>query len=166
MAQPGEPERVAYLPPRAARARKLILRGQLGLPWVLAALAAAAVILVAGTAFLVRSGRPVEPWVRVGPAAAHQPGTVTQAPGPEGRVLVIDRRGTVRAFLVQPAPCEVRAAGDGFARACTGERWDPSGRPSKPGPALERVPAQLSHGDLYVRLDEEARRSRGSPPAG
>src|SRR6266508_1692949 len=30
-------QRTAYLPPRAAKARKLILRSQLGVPWLLAA---------------------------------------------------------------------------------------------------------------------------------
>src|ERR1041384_6137648 len=48
-AVPEEPttQRTAYLPPRAGKARKLILRTQLGLPWMLAAIAFGVVILVA-----------------------------------------------------------------------------------------------------------------------
>ena len=68
----GEPtERPhAYLPPRAARARKLVLRRQLGVGWPAAAVGFALLILVAGGVLLARGGRPGAPWVRVGPLAA------------------------------------------------------------------------------------------------
>jgi hypothetical protein len=145
------PGRVAWLPPRAARARKLILRTRLGLPWILAALAFAALILVAGGVLLVRSGRPADPWVRLGPVAAFPAGQVSQAPAPDGRALVVDRRDAgLRVFLAEPGPCPVQAAGAGFARPCQGRRWDGEGRPAGAGPALRRVPVQLAHGDLYV----------------
>src|SRR5215218_7864277 len=74
--------RVAYLPPRAARARKLILRSQLGRGWILAAALFGLVILVAGVLFLARQGRPGPPWVRVAPVSALPAGAVTETAGP------------------------------------------------------------------------------------
>ena len=53
--------RVAYLPPRAARARKLILRSQLGRGWIVAAALFGLVILAAGVLFLTRDGHPGAP---------------------------------------------------------------------------------------------------------
>ena len=68
--------RVAYLPPRAARARKLILRSQLGRGWIVAAALFGVVILAAGALFLARQGRPGAPWARVAPASALPAGAV------------------------------------------------------------------------------------------
>jgi hypothetical protein len=151
--------KLAYLPPRAARARKLILRSQLGRGWILAAALFGVVILAAGGLFLLRGGRPGAPWVRVAPVEALPAGTVTQIAGPAGQVVVADRRdGQLRAFLTAPGPCPVRAAaGGGFARPCTGQHWDPDGAPTggsggggtAPAP-LRRVPAAVAAGDLYV----------------
>jgi hypothetical protein len=148
-------KRTAYLPPRAARARKLILRTQLGLPWVVAALAFAGLILLAGTFFLFQAGRPGTPWVRVGPAAAFQPTSVLQIRSPDGRLVVVDRRdGLLRTFQAPDGPCAVQGAGEaGFSRPCTGQSWDADGVSATPGGApLRRVPAQVARGDLYVDL--------------
>ena len=149
--------RVAYLPPRAARARKLILRSQLGRGWILAAALFGVVILAAGVLFLARQGRPGPPWVRVAPVSALPAGAVTETAGPAGRVVVVDRRGELRAFLAAPGSCPVRAAGSGFARPCAGQRWDAEGSPvselrdgQEAPPALRRVPAAVAGGDLYV----------------
>ena len=149
--------RVAYLPPRAARARKLILRSQLGRGWMVAAALFGLVILAAGALFLARGGRPGSPWVRVAPVSALPAGAVTEVPGPAGQVVVVDRRDGLRAFLTTPGPCPVEAAGDGFARPCAGQRWAPSGAPAAdPGDAgaaptpLRRVPASFADGALYV----------------
>jgi hypothetical protein len=163
--------RVAYLPPRAAKARKLILRSQLGRGWIIASAVFGILILVAGVLFLTRAGRPGPPWVRVAPLSAlpagaviEVPAPVNRRPGPEapgpaaGRMVVVDRRDDrLRAFLVPPGPCPVEAAGGGFARPCTGHRWDATGAPAAAstgggrGPApLRPVRAQFAHGDLYV----------------
>jgi hypothetical protein len=149
--------RVAYLPPRAARARKLILRSQLGRGWIVASAVFGVVILAAGVLFLTRAGHPGPPWVRVARLSALPAGTVTEVAGPAGQVVVVDRRDGLRAFLAPPAGCPVRPAGDGFARPCTGQRWDASGAPADgPGggqaaPApLRPVPASLDGGALYV----------------
>ena len=149
--------RIAYLPPRAARARKLILRSQLGRGWIVASALFGVVILGAGILFLARAGHPGPPWVRVAAVSALPAGTVTEVAGPAGRVVVVDRRdGGLRAFLTPSGPCPVRAAGAGFARPCTGRRWDADGSPAGgagPGqapPPLRPVPASLADGALWV----------------
>jgi hypothetical protein len=151
-------ERVAYLPPRAARARKLILRSQLGRGWIIASALFGIVILTAGALFLARQGRPGPPWVRVASVSALPAGAVTETAGSAGRVVVVvDRRGELRAFLAPPGSCPVRAAGSGFARPCAGQRWDAEGSPAselrdgqEAPPPLRRVPAAVAGGDLYV----------------
>jgi hypothetical protein len=153
-----EAPRTAYLPPRAARARKLILRTQLGLPWMLAAGLFAVVILVAGTLLLAQGGRPGPPWVRVAAAAALPQGSVVEVPAGAGRVVVVDRRGgLLQTFLAEPGPCPVTAAGTGLARPCQGRVWEADGTPARAGvPALHRVPARLAAGDLYVDVSAAA----------
>jgi len=152
--------RVAYLPPRAAKARKLILRSQLGRGWIVAAALFGVVILAAGALFLARQGRPGPPWAQVASASALPAGAVTETAGPPGtggQVVVVDRRGELRAFLAPPGSCPVRAAGSGFARPCAGQRWDAEGSPAselrdgqEAPPPLRRVPAVVAGGDLYV----------------
>jgi hypothetical protein len=148
--------RIAYLPPRAARARKLILRSQLGRGWIVASALFGVVILGAGILFLARAGHPGPPWVRVAAVSALPAGTVTEVAGPAGRVVVVDRRDGLRAFLTPAGPCPVRAAGAGFARPCTGQRWDADGSPAggagpgQPAPPLRPVPASLADGALWV----------------
>ncbi len=164
-------QRSAYLPPRAAKARKLILRSQLGLPWLLAAALFGLVILVAGVLFLVKGGRPGAPWERVGPVASFADGAVTQAPYRAGEALVVDRRGgTLRAFLVAHGSCPVVGASDGFARPCTGQVWDSEGRPAPAPratslpPPLRAVPVTVARGDLY--LNPPPTRPRGRQGGG
>jgi hypothetical protein len=151
--------RVAYLPPRAAKARKLILRSQLGRGWIIASALFGVVILAAGVLFLARAGRPGPPWVRVAPLSSLPAGAVTEVPGPSGQVVVVDRRGgELRALLAAPGPCPVQPAdGGGFTRPCTGQRWEATGRPAGGSggqatapAALRRVPAAAAGGGLYV----------------
>jgi hypothetical protein len=151
-------ERVAYLPPKAARARKLILRSQLGLPWMLTAALFGALILIAGTVFLVKGGRPGAPWVKLGSLQRFPAGAVSQAPAPDGQVVVVDRReGTVAAFAAAPGACPVVAAGDGFARPCAGQAWDragraidPAGRGGAAAADMRPLAVQVARGELYV----------------
>jgi hypothetical protein len=149
--------RIAYLPPRAARARKLILRSQLGRGWIVASALFGVVILAAGILFLVRAGHPGPPWVRVAPLSGLPAEAVTQVADPPGQVVVVDRRGGLRAFLAPAGPCPVVAAGSGFARTCAGQRWDAAGAPAsgrrdgeEAPPPLRRVPASVAGGALYV----------------
>jgi hypothetical protein len=149
--------KLAYLPPRAAKARKLILRSQLGRGWIVASALFGLVILAAGALFLAGQGRPGPPWVRVAAVSALPAGAVTETPGPPGQVVVVDRRGGLRAFLAPPGACPIRGAGSGFARPCAGQRWDASGSPAselrdgqEAPPPLRQVPAAVAAGDLYV----------------
>ena len=150
--------RVAYLPPRAARARKLILRSQLGRGWIVASALFGLVILAAGVLFLARGGTPGPPWVRVAALSSLPAGTVTEVAGPAGQVVVVDRRGgELRAFLAPRGSCPVRVAGSGFARPCDGQRWDAEGGPAsdlrdgeEAPPPLRRVPASFAADDLYL----------------
>jgi hypothetical protein len=70
---------------------------------------------------------------------------------------VVDRRGELRTFVGPPGPCPVVGAGSGFARPCTGQRWNADGSPAgdrRAGqdspPPLRPVPATLAGGDLYI----------------
>jgi hypothetical protein len=154
--QDPTPQRVAFLPPRAGKARKLILRSQLGLPWMLAAILFGLVILVAGTLFLVKGGCPGAPWQRVAPVTRFADGAVSQAPLRAGEVVVVDRRGTFRTFLAPTGSCPVVGTPTGFARPCVQQAWDQSGEPlgshglRTPPPRLRAVPATVAKGDLYV----------------
>ena len=113
------------------RARKLILRSQLGRGWIVASALFGLVILAAGVLFLTRDGHPGPPWVRVAALSSLPAGTVTEVAGPAGQVVVVDRRGgELRAFLAPPGSCPVRVAGSGFARPCDGQRWDAEGGPA------------------------------------
>jgi len=95
VAEPGFGPR-GYLPDRAARrARKIVLRAPLGLQWVVAALVAGAILVVAGLLVLGRAGSPPgPPWQPLGPVD-ELPATAS-APGTD--VLVVHVGGRVRAF--------------------------------------------------------------------
>ena len=160
------PERHAYLPPRAARARKLILRGQLGLGWIVGSVVFALVILVAGVLLLVQGGRPGAPWVQVASLEDLPPGSVRQVTLPGGRAVLLDRReGRVRAFAVPPGECAVTATPGGFARPCTGQRWGLDGAPQA-GAAqpLPRLRVLAARGGLYVDPSTPAAATPPTPP--
>src|SRR6266540_4268853 len=96
------------------------------LPWMLAAILFGLVILVAGTLFLVKGGRPGAPWQRVAPVTRFADGAVSQAPLRAGEVVVVDRRGTFRTFLAPTGSCPVVGTPTGFARPCVQQAWDQS----------------------------------------
>jgi len=95
-----------YLPPKAAkRARKIVLREQMGMGWPLAAAAAAVLVALAGVAyFLFVMRAPGPPYVDLG-AVEQVPATgsaeLTSAPA-GATALVVRSAGAVRAFAAQP----------------------------------------------------------------
>ena len=98
-----------YLPPKAAkRARKIVLREQMGFGWPLAAVAAAVLVAVAGGAYLYTSSRgPAEPFRALQPLTEVPAGGAATLPvagagDPGVRVLVVRAGGSVRAFLPEP----------------------------------------------------------------
>jgi hypothetical protein len=94
-----------YLPPKAAkRARKIILREQMGWGWPLAAVAAALVVVVAGVLFLRGFTRaPAAPFVAVGSVSDVPLGGAAVLTADEMPALVVRAGGTLRAFQAQHA---------------------------------------------------------------
>jgi hypothetical protein len=94
-----------YLPPKAAkRARKIILREQMGWGWPLAAVAAALVVVVAGLLFLRGFTRaPGEPFVAVASLTEVQPGEAAVLTAQEMPALIVRAGGALRAFAAQHA---------------------------------------------------------------
>lgn len=140
---PETGERFGYLPRKAAQ-RKIIVRRALGLPWVLGALAAAALIAVAGGVFFAsRPDRPPRPYVDVGALSAYPTGQVTPLPDGSGWV---DRRGGLVVWLTTADFCPA----DGGWQAGQ-ERWDATGRPAAgPGETLSVARSRAANGRLYV----------------
>jgi hypothetical protein len=140
---PETGERFGYLPRKAAQ-RKIIVRRALGLPWIVGALGAAALIAVAGAAFFAaRPDRPGRPFVDVGPLSAYPSGQVSALPDGTGWV---DRRSGLAVWLTTADFCPA----DGGWQA-GGERWDAAGRPAgTPSRGLSQALVRAANGRLYV----------------
>ncbi|MEO6714168.1 MAG: hypothetical protein ABIM89_12170 [Mycobacteriales bacterium] len=139
---PHTGERFGYLPRKAAR-RKIIIRRTLGVPWIVGALAAAALIAVAGVAFLLSDpGRPASRFEDAGALSAYPAGEVTALSSGVGWV---DRRAGVRVWLTTEPFCD----SDG-GWGLTGPRWDSSGRSTAAQGNLAYAETQLAGGRLFV----------------
>lgn len=96
-----------YLPRRAAqRARKIVLREQMGLGWPLAAIAAALLVGLVGAVFLLtRSEAPAPPFVPVGPVDVARPAGAVVVPDATGSdLLVVRAGGALRVFEAPGVP--------------------------------------------------------------
>ncbi len=142
---PVDPEtgqRYGYLPPRAAN-RKLIIRAQLGLPWVLAALSAAGLLAVAALVFLLsRPTRPGQPFEDLGALRLYPEQGVAPL---RDRTGWLDRRAGLAAVAGPLSFCPA----DGGWVGPTGERYDASGR-SDTGTGLTLWAARAASGHVYV----------------
>jgi hypothetical protein len=160
-----------YLPERAAkRARKIVLREQMGLQWPVAAGVAALLVLVAGGIFLVTGiGPPGAPFAavleieQVDPRGAEvlPAGEVrgTDLAPPAADLAVVRAGGGVRVFVV-PTPDVAFCEASGRLESPAGAVWNANGRLlGGPGASLTPVPAQVFDGVLYVDAA-----SRGTPP--
>lgn len=153
-----------YLPERASkRARKIVLRAPLGMQWVWAAIAAGAVVLVAGVLFLSRADdAPPAPFRSLGPVAEVENGEVRRVDGTP--VLLVTEGGRPRAFDV--------AGMDEVPRFCPASRrleapgrvWSLTGR-GLGTPSLQEFPTLVSDGELYVdpSTSERAAPAREEP---
>jgi hypothetical protein len=139
---PETGERYGYLPRRAA-SRKLIIRAQLGLPWVLAALGAAALLAVAGGVFLLsRPDRPPKPYADEGALATYP----EQAVAPlRDRSGWLDRRTGLAAVAGPVAFCPA----DGGWVGADGQRYDAQGR-TDTGTGLTLWAVRAASGHVYV----------------
>ena len=149
---PATGERYGYLPRKAAQ-RKLVIRAQLGLPWVLAAVAFAGVILVGGVALLLsRPDRPGPPYVDQWPLARYAEGDVTPLTDGSGW---LDRRSGLVAVA---GPVDHCPADGGWVDA-EGQRYDLLGRSSVGNPGLALLPVRAANGRVYVDPTRPARRT-------
>jgi hypothetical protein len=139
---PETGERYGYLPRRAAN-RKLIIRAQLGLPWLLAALAAAAVLAVAAAVFLLsRPTRPGKPFVDEGPLRAYPEQGVAPLRDRSGW---LDRRTGLAAVAGALSFCPA----DGGWVGADGKRYDADGR-ADDGRGLTLWVVKAASGHVYV----------------
>lgn len=168
----GEPEfgPGGYLPQRAAaRARKIVLRAELGLQWVIASIVAGVILLVAGVLWW-RAGSELparyEPVIAA--EAVDEPGEAATA----GRFFVLNDAGRVRAFaLVEPSLTYCRETGNLEARTGPGERrvWSVTGRSLDGGAGLAQYPVTVAddtvQADPTRPLPAPAGRDEGVEPA-
>jgi hypothetical protein len=139
-----------YLPDRAARrARKIVLRAPLGLQWVVAALLAGVVVLVAGVLLFGRgAATPEPPWIALGPVDTLPVSSVDAASG----LLIVNVGGRVRAFEAPEGAAYCTASNriehpDGRIWALTGRGTD--GQDSLP-PAPTLTVAGIAYVDPTV----------------
>ena len=156
--------RVAYLPPKAARARKLILRSQLGRGWIVAAALFGLVILAAGVLFLTRDGHPGAPWVRVAALSALPDGAVAEVAGPAGQVVVVDRRGGgLRAFLAPPGALPGAGGRQRVRPPLRRPALGPHRRPGQQPPRRPGGPSPAAPGHALVRGRRPVRQPGAGP---
>lgn len=156
----GQPEYGpgGYLPQRAAkRARKIVLRERMGLGWPLAALAAAAVIAIAGAVFLSTwSSPPPPPWEAAGPLSLVDPATVLPIGGLDHGALIVRAGGGLRAFA-SPADPVAYCPPSGRLESASGAVWGLDGRllsGQRGERSLRRIPVQVFDGTVYVNPTE------------
>jgi len=148
-----------YLPERAARrARKIVLREQMGLGWPLAAVAAALLVAGVGVTFLARSGPPDDPLRAAGPLAEVAAGTagVVAVEG-GGEVLVVRAGGRVRTFA--PPDGTVRWCEDSSRlEAADGRVWTLDGiLVGGDGGGLRAVPSSVYGDTVYADVTSPGR---------
>jgi hypothetical protein len=135
-----------YLPERAAkRARKIVLRAPLGVQWIVAALVAGLVVVVAGALFLVRSSAPPgAPWVEVADVEEVGDSLVLQ----DLDVLLVGAGGRIRAFAdaTDVGYCEP----SNRLEAPDGRVWNLTGRGLGGTASLVEHPTLVQDGRLYV----------------
>lgn len=142
-----------YLPRRAAqRARKIVLREQMGLGWPVAAVAAAVVVALVGAIFLLtRSAPPGPPFVAVAPIDAVEPGAVAtfSLEGTPHDVLVVRAGGGLQAFAGRTDA--VVYCRESRRLEAPGRVWDLRGRlVGGDGESLRPLASRLHAGQLYV----------------
>lgn len=135
-----------YLPERASkRARKIVLRAPLGAQWMVAALVAGVVVVIAGVVFLQQSSdAPSDPWVPAMEVAAIGRATTID----DGDVLLVTGAGRVRAFVAagELAYCEPTNR----LESADGGVWTLTGRGLGGAASLEEHPTLIHDGVVYL----------------
>ncbi len=148
--------RYGFLPRKAAE-RKHIIRAELGLPWIFAAVTFAVVVLLAGLFLLLtRSDHP---------AGFDDEGSLTRYAQGEVSVLQsgtgwLDRRSGLTALAGDVGFCPA----DGGWVGAADERYDERGRGVGTAPGLELWPVRASGGRVYVDPHHPFRAGSGAAP--
>lgn len=135
-----------YLPERAAhRARKIILRAPLGLHWIVAALVAGVVVVIASVWVLRGPASELsEPWIALGPVETFDEASFRD----DHDVLVVTAAGRVRVFADASA---VRFCAESRQlEAADGRVWRLTGRGTANTPSLVEVVSQVHREVLYI----------------
>lgn len=141
-----------YLPPRAARrARKIVLREQMGLHWPIAAVLAGLLILALTVPFvLAQQGPPGPPAVQVGPLDRIDPAGDGLVEAADTTVLVLRADGVLRAFVDPPEGARWCPASRRI-EAPDGRIWTAEGRLiAGQGTSLPTAGITAYDGTLYV----------------
>ena len=143
-----------YLPERAARrARKIMLREQMGLQWPIAAVLVALLLLCVGALYLwTRSRPPGPPYVAVGPIAAVDARGVATTTVDDLQLLVVRAGGGVRVFTGEVAGVRTCPSGS-RVRDAGGDVYTVTGRALTGNASLQPVPSVVFDGVLYVAAD-------------
>lgn len=140
-----------YLPERAARrARKIVLREQMGLGWPVAAVVAALLVAAAGFAHLRSSSTPPgPPFQSFGALDAVPPDGARTSGGPRP-IVIVRAGGPVRAFSAPDATIGWCAA----SRRLEDDRgrvWTADGRlVGGDGASLRPLPTTVFDGEVYA----------------
>lgn len=152
-----------YLPPRAAkRARKIVLRRQMGLQWPIAAVVAGALILAVIIPLVWSAQQPPRaPYVPAGPLSAIDASADGRLMVEGTDVLILRGGGVLQAFVEVPADARYCPESRRI-ESIDGQVWTTQGRLiAGEGPSLDQVKV-LAHDDtLYIDLSD---RTPGLPP--
>lgn len=139
-----------YLPDRASkRARKIVLRAQMGMHWIWGAVAVGVGVVVVGTIFLfTRGGPPGAPFVELGPIDTFVDGPFVNTDDgltdyfatTSGRLRIFH----VPADLLPIAWCEQSRQFEGPAGV-----WTATGRGRSGAPSLEEHPTVIVENLVY-----------------
>ncbi|CAN5877619.1 hypothetical protein BH24ACT15_BH24ACT15_34230 [soil metagenome] len=152
-----------YLPPRAAkRARKIVLRQQMGLHWPIAAGVAGALILLVIIPLVWSSqGPPGAPYVPAGPLSAIDASTDGVVDVQGRQVLILRGGGVLQAFVAVP-PDARYCPQSRRIESPTGDVWTAQGRLiAGQGASLDQARALAHDGTLYVDVSDP---TPGLPP--
>jgi membrane-associated protease RseP (regulator of RpoE activity) len=150
-----------YLPPKAAkRARKIILREQMGFGWPVAALVAALVVVVSGVLFIRGVEQPpAAPFVAIGALTEVPPGGAAVLGSGTDRAVVTRVGGALRAFGA-PAT-NVLWCPESQRLESAGAAWRLDGRRTfGAGESLRPLPSVVYSGQVYADVTTDA-----PPPA-
>ena len=142
-----------YLPQKAAkRARKIVLREQMGFGWPLAAVGAALIVVIAGGLFLRGFGDPPPPpFVAIAPLdEVPAGGALTVQEGDGAPLLVVRATGTVRVFAARG---DIIWCADSQRLEVPGASWMADGRRAfGNGPSLQPLESVVFDGEVYVNV--------------